>query len=85
MNISYYFEDGKTEHSLECDVAYVPACSGSYRLGQQQEPDSPAIMEVCGALLNGIDVLMLLSQDVINSIKRNAWDRVADEQQEYDA
>ena len=83
MNISYYFEDGENEHSLECGVDYEPECRGSYRHGLQQEPDCPAAMEVCSAKLNGIDVLTLLSQEVVDAIEQKAWDQLADKNQEY--
>ena len=84
MNISYYFEDGENEHSLECEVDYEPECRGSYRHGLQQEPDCPAAMEVCSAKLNGIELIEMLSPVFVKAIEQKAWDKIADEQQEYD-
>ena len=84
MNISYYFEDGENEHSLECGVDYEPECRGSYRHGLQQEPDCPAAMEVCSAKLNGIELIEMLSPVFVKAIEQKAWDKIADEQQEYD-
>jgi len=85
VNISYYFEDGENEHSLECDVDYTPFSRGSFeRGGLQIEPDRPEAMEVLSAKLNGIEILALLSPVFVKAIEQKAWDKIADEQQEYD-
>ena len=85
MNISYYLEDGENEHSLECEVDFTPFSLGSFEPGGLQiEPDCPAAMEVCSAKLNGIEILEMLSPVFVKAIEQKAWDKIADEQQEYD-
>jgi len=82
MNISYYFEDDGKEHSLDCEIDYEPAGRGSFEPGGLQiEPDSPASMDVYSAKLNGIDILVLLDQDVIYAIEQKAWDQLAEQVQ----
>jgi len=76
MNISYYFEDGENEHSLECEIGYERAFSGSWRDGQQQEPDVPEIIEVLSAKLAGVDIVSLLSQTVLDKIEQKASEEI---------
>jgi len=81
VNISYYFEDGDNEHSLECEVDYTPFSRGSFeRGGLQIEPDSPAAMELCSAKLNGIELIEMLSPVFVKAIEQKAWDKISDDE-----
>jgi len=84
-SIKYYFEDGDKEHCLVCEIDYTPYSRGSFeRGGLQIEPDEPESIEVYSAKLNGIDIISLLSDEVVGSIDQMALEQIHEKRQEHE-
>lgn len=55
-----------------CHLEYEPAERGSRERGIQMEPDYPASMTLHHAWLRGVDILGILSEDIVMEIEADA-------------
>lgn len=71
---TYHFDHG----SVECEIDYQAECRGTFLEGRQQEPDTPATLTISTAKAGGVDILDLLSPDVVSRIEQQAWEELKD-------
>lgn len=63
---------------LDCEFEYEPAERGSRENGQQMEPDYPATLTLYAAYLNRVDIMDLLSDEIIEDIEADAMEGTND-------
>jgi len=70
MNYTFVFDGGE----LDCELEYEPAERGSreFGTGLQMEPDELECAILITAMIGGIDIAELLSDDIIGLIEAKA-------------
>lgn len=57
---------------LDCELDYEPAERGAREEGQQLEPDFPSMLTLTAVYLNHVDIIDLLSEEMVTIIEADA-------------